>query len=142
MKYLITGVAGFIGYHLAKELSKNNIVYGIDNLNNYYSKKIKIERLRKLKKNKNIKFTKINIANLIRLKNYVRNKKFDAIIHLASQPGVQYSLKNRKSYFDNNIKSQFNLPETIAEFNLTKTLFMGAPHLIMEKNQTRVKIII
>ena len=50
MKYLITGVAGFIGYHLAKELSKNNIVYGIDNLNNYYSKKIKIERLRKLKK--------------------------------------------------------------------------------------------
>ena len=126
MKYLITGVAGFIGYHLAKELSKNNIVYGIDNLNNYYSKKIKIERLRKLKKNKNIKFTKINIANLIRLKNYVRNKKFDAIIHLAAQPGVQYSLKNRKSYFDNNIKSQFNLLETIAEFNLTKNFIYGS----------------
>ena len=52
--------------------------------------------------------------------------KIDAIIHLAAQPGVQYSPKNRKSYFDNNIKSQFNLLETIAEFNLTKNFIYGS----------------
>jgi len=105
MKYLITGVAGFIGYHLANNLSKKNLVFGIDNLNGYYSKKIKIERLKELKKNKNFKFFKINLSNWGKLKNFLKNKKFDAIIHLAAQPGVQYSLKNRRSYFDNNIKA-------------------------------------
>ena len=55
MKYLVTGAAGFIGYRLAKKLSKKHIVYGIDNLNSYYSKDVKIERLITLKKNKNLK---------------------------------------------------------------------------------------
>ena len=58
MKYLITGVAGFIGFHLAKNLSKKNLVFGIDNLNSYYSKKIKIERLKILKKKKILNFLK------------------------------------------------------------------------------------
>ena len=126
MKYLITGVAGFIGYHLANNLSKKNLVFGIDNLNGYYSKKIKIERLKKLKKNKNFKFFKINLSNWGELKNFLKNKKFDAIIHLAAQPGVQYSLKNRRSYFDNNIKAQFNLLEIIAKFDATKKFIYGS----------------
>ena len=126
MKYLITGVAGFIGYHLANNLSKKNLVFGIDNLNGYYSKKIKIERLKELKKNKNFKFSKINLSNWGELKNFLKNKKFDAIIHLAAQPGVQYSLKNRRSYFDNNIKAQFNLLEIIAKFDATKKFIYGS----------------
>ena len=72
MKYLITGVAGFIGYHLANNLSKKNLVFGIDNLNGYYSKKIKIERLNELKKNKNFKFSKINLSNWGELKNFFK----------------------------------------------------------------------
>ncbi len=126
MKYLITGVAGFIGFHLAKNLSKKNLVFGIDNLNNYYSKKIKIERLKILKRKKSFKFSQINISNWNTLKKFLKDKKFDAIIHLAAQPGVQYSLKNRKSYFDNNIKAQFNLLETIAKFNVTKKFIYGS----------------
>ncbi len=126
MKYLITGAAGFIGFHLTKKLSKKNVVYGIDNLNNYYSKKIKFERLKELKKSKNFKFIKMNLANLDALKKFIQNKKFESIIHLAAQPGVQYSLKNRKSYFDNNVKAQFNLLETIAEFKVTKKFIYGS----------------
>lgn len=126
MKYLITGAAGFIGFHLSKKLSKKNFVYGIDNLNNYYSKKIKIERLNILKKNKNFKFFKINLSNWNVLKKFIHNKKFDAIIHLAAQPGVQYSLKNRKSYFDNNLKAQFNLLETITKFKISKIFIYGS----------------
>ena len=126
MKYLITGAAGFIGFHLAKKLSTKNVVYGIDNLNNYYSKNIKIERLNILKKNKNFKFFKINLSNWNILKKFIHNKKFDAIIHLAAQPGVQYSLKNRKSYFDSNLKAQFNLLEAIAEFKISKIFIYGS----------------
>ena len=140
MKYLITGVAGFIGYHLANNLSKKNLVFGIDNLNGYYSKKIKIERLKELKKNKNFKFSKINLSNWRELKNFLKNKKFDAIIHLAAQPGVQYSLKNRRSYFDNNIKAQFNLLEIIAKFDATKKFIYGSSSSVYgeksNKNET------
>lgn len=138
MKYLITGVAGFIGFHLAKKLSKKNMVYGIDNLNNYYSKKIKIERLNKLKKNKNFKFVKLNLTNSVALKKFIQNKKFVSIIHLAAQPGVQYSLKNRKSYFDNNVKAQFNLIELIAEFKITKNFIYGSSSSVYgeKSNQT------
>ena len=140
MKYLITGVAGFIGFHLTKNLSEKNLVFGIDNLNNYYSKKIKIERLEELKKKKKFKFYQINLSDWNILKKFLKNKKFDAIIHLAAQPGVQYSLKNRKSYFDNNIKAQFNLLEAIAKFNVTKKFIYGSSSSVYgeksNKNET------
>jgi UDP-glucuronate 4-epimerase len=126
MKYLVTGAAGFIGYHLAKELSKKHIVYGIDNLNNYYSKDVKIERLITLKKNKNFKFIKLNLINWNSLSKFIKNKKFETIFHLAAQPGVQYSLKNRKSYFDNNLKAQFNLLESIVKFKVTNKFIYGS----------------
>ena len=61
-----------------------------------------------------------------RIKKFFKNKKFDAIIHLAAQPGVQYSLINRRSYFDNNIKAQFNLLESIAKFDATKKFIYGS----------------
>ena len=78
MKYLITGSAGFIGFHLANSIlkNKNNQVFGIDNLNNYYSISLKKKRTRILKKNKNFFFKKIDLTRFSILKNYITIIKF------------------------------------------------------------------
>ena len=91
---LITGCAGFIGFHLAKELSKKTRVLGIDSLNSYYSVKLKKQRLSLLKKNKNFKFLKIDLNNFENLKTKLKNQNFKCIVHLAAQPGVRISIKN------------------------------------------------
>jgi UDP-glucuronate 4-epimerase len=111
MKLLVTGCAGFIGFHLTKALiKKKNIVVGIDSLNNYYSKSLKVSRLRILKKNKrNFFFFKKNLTNINDIEKIFKNHKFDAVIHLAAQPGVRYSLINPRAYIDNNIVAFFNI---------------------------------
>ena len=129
MRYLITGVAGFVGFHLANKLCKNkkNIIFGIDNLNNYYSKKIKKERLLLLKRNKNFKFYKLNLESKKSVQDFFKkNKDFKVIFHLAAQPGVQFSLKNRESYFNNNLKVQFNILESIVNRKSTKQFIYGS----------------
>tara|TARA_B100000886_G_scaffold285373_1_gene209815 strand:- start:75 stop:1058 length:984 start_codon:yes stop_codon:yes gene_type:complete len=129
MRYLITGVAGFVGFHLANKLCKNkkNIIFGIDNLNNYYSKKIKKERLLLLKRNKNFKFYKLNLESKKSVQDFFKkNKDFKVIFHLAAQPGVQFSLKNRESYFNNNLKVQFNILESIVNSKSTKQFIYGS----------------
>ena len=111
MKILVTGCAGFIGFHLTKALiKKKNIVVGIDSLNNYYSKSLKISRLRILKKNKNkFFFFKKNLTNINEIEKIFKKHKFEVIIHLAAQPGVRYSLINPRAYIDNNIVAFFNI---------------------------------
>ena len=129
MRYLITGVAGFVGFHLANKLCKNkkNIIFGIDNLNNYYSKKIKKERLLLLKRNKNFKFYKLNLESKKSVQDFFKkNKDFKVIFHLAAQPGVQFSLKNRESYFNNNLKVQFNILDSIVNHKSTKQFIYGS----------------
>ena len=91
-KILVTGCAGFIGSNLVDKLknSKNNIVYGIDNLNNYYDHKLKKKRLKKLSKKKNFTLFKIDISSK---KNILKNFsiiKYDYVFHLAAQAGVRY----------------------------------------------------
>ena len=75
MNILITGVAGFIGSCLAREMAKDHKVYGIDNLNNYYSVNLKIQRLKNLKKLKNFYFKKIDINSDKKLNRYLKKKK-------------------------------------------------------------------
>ena len=129
MRYLITGVAGFVGFHLAKKLctNKKNIIFGIDNLSNYYSKKIKKERLLLLKRNKNFKFYKLNLESKKSIQDFFKkNRDFKVIFHLAAQPGVQFSLKNRESYFNSNLKVQFNILESIVNYKSTKQFIYGS----------------
>ena len=94
MKILITGCAGFIGYHTCLKYlsSKRNIVVGLDSLNSYYSTKLKKDRLKELKKKskKNFKFIKVDICNFNFLIKKIGNYKFDLVIHLAAQAGVRY----------------------------------------------------
>tara|TARA_B100001123_G_C15343016_1_gene1035831 strand:- start:7316 stop:8287 length:972 start_codon:yes stop_codon:yes gene_type:complete len=111
MQILITGVAGFIGFNISRFLllNKNIKVYGIDNINDYYSISLKLDRIQQLKKFKNFKFKKIDITNKIKLENFFKNKNFSLIINLAAQAGVRYSLKNPSEFVKNNILGFYNL---------------------------------
>ena len=89
---LVTGCAGFIGFHLSKKLlDQGNKIVGIDSIDNYYSKKLK-KRIHLLKKSNKFNFLKVDIANYEKLKQLVK-KKIKIIIHLAAQPGVRISIK-------------------------------------------------
>ena len=113
MKILITGCAGFIGFHLSEKLLKNKNfkIVGVDNLNSYYSVKLKKLRLNILKKNKKFKLFKIDISNYNKLKKIFNENKFDIVINLAAQAGVRYSIINPKDYVQTNILGFFNILE-------------------------------
>ena len=120
MSTLITGCAGFIGFHAAKTyLNKNRKIIGLDNLNNYYSVKLKRDRLKLLTKNKkNFKFYKCDLLNFKKLDEIVKKNKIKFIIHLAAQAGVRDSIKNPKKYFDNNVVVFFNILEICKKYKL------------------------
>ena len=110
MKIFITGAAGFIGFSLSLDLlKKKHIVYGIDNLDNYYSLKLKKEKIRILKKYKNFNFKKVDISKIKQLDNYLKNKNFDIIFHFAAQAGVRHSIIAPKKYIKSNIKGFKNI---------------------------------
>ncbi len=108
---LITGCAGFIGFHLAKELSKNIKVLGIDSLNKYYSVKLKKKRLSLLKENKKFKFLKMDLNNFNKLRNKIKNQNIKCIVHLAAQPGVRVSIKNPHNTLLQNLLAFSNIIE-------------------------------
>ncbi len=112
MRILITGVAGFIGFSVAKNLlNKNFKVIGVDNLNNYYSTNLKKERIKTLKKFKNFIFFKKNCTDFNFLNNKLKNIKISLVIHLAAEVGVRNSYSKPNLYFNNNIKAFFNILE-------------------------------
>ena len=102
MNILITGAAGFIGFHLIQKLcenSKYNII-GIDNLNSYYDVNLKKNRLKILKKNKNFTFKKIDLTKNLFLKKVFDQYKIKYVVNLAAQAGVRYSIERPEKYFD------------------------------------------
>ena len=126
-KILITGVAGFIGFSLAKKFLKNNYkIYGIDNVNNYYDTKLKIDRLKILKNNKKFFFKKIDLKNFKDLENYIKQNKINFIIHLAAQAGVRFSLKNPQTYIDNNITGFLNILEIMKKRKIKKIIYASS----------------
>jgi UDP-glucuronate 4-epimerase len=136
-KILVSGVAGFIGFHLVKKLVKNEYdVVGVDNINDYYDVNLKYGRLNKLGIDKtkieynkiiesdrldNFRFIKVNIEDKDSLFGIFRNEKFDNVCHLAAQAGVRYSLENPYAYIDSNIYGFMNVLEGCRQFE-TKNL--------------------
>ena len=112
MKYLITGAAGFIGFHLSKRLlEQGNSVVGIDNLNEYYDVNLKKARLSKLKGNLGFTFHKLDLVDRKGIEKLFSEDNFDCVVNLAAQAGVRYSLTNPHAYIDSNIVGFLNILE-------------------------------
>ncbi len=113
MKILVTGSAGFIGYHLSKKILKlsNHKVIGIDNLNNYYDQKLKISRLKNILDYKKFKNYKIDISDKKKIFKIFKKYNPKIVVHLAAQAGVRYSLLNPTAYIDSNLKGFGNILE-------------------------------
>jgi len=136
MKILVTGCAGFIGYHLSNTLIKNkHDVYGIDNLNNYYDFDLKKSRLKILKKSHRFKFKKLDIKNFNKLLIFCKKIQPDIIVNLAAQAGVRYSFKNPKVYIDSNIRGFINILETARLINC-KNLIYASSSSVYGDNKT------
>ena len=126
-KILITGAAGFIGYHLSRSLLKDGIiVFGVDNLNNYYDTDLKKQRLKRLKSFKNFTFKKIDIIDEKKLNNAFLNFNPSIVIHLAAQAGVRYSIENPRSYLNSNLIGFHNIIEQCKQCKIDKLIYASS----------------
>lgn len=112
MNLLVTGAAGFLGYHIARRmLDAGAQVTGVDNLNSYYDPRLKIARLRLLHQHRGFSFRRLDLADRASAESLFASQSFDAIVHLAAQAGVRYSLDHPHAYIDSNITAFLNVLE-------------------------------
>jgi len=128
MKILVTGAAGFIGFHTCSKLVKQgHEVYGIDNINDYYDPKLKFDRLNELGFNEaetklfkkkaqsakynSLRFSRIDLVDNDSIDNLFKQEQFEVVCNLAAQAGVRYSIENPKAYIDSNISGFLNILE-------------------------------
>jgi UDP-glucuronate 4-epimerase len=112
MKILVTGAAGFIGFHTSlKLLGRGDEVVGLDNLNSYYDVRLKEARLDQLTPQSAFRFVRADLADSKSMAELFRAERFDSVIHLAAQAGVRYSLKNPHAYVDSNLVGFTNILE-------------------------------
>ena len=131
MEVLITGAAGFIGFHLTKKLIENNFsILGFDNLNNYYDKNLKLARLNELKKyskNKNnFKFVEGDISNEGEINNAFKQHKPKIVFNLAAQAGVRYSIENPMAYIQSNIVGFANILELSKSYKIDHLIYASS----------------
>jgi len=125
--FLITGSAGFIGFHLAKKfLQENKKVIGIDNINDYYDTDLKKNRLKILAKYKNFKFYKKDLTKANSIELIFKKNKIDYVVHLAAQAGVRYSVINPNAYITSNINGYFNILNLSKKFKVKHFIFASS----------------
>ncbi|HOY67566.1 MAG TPA: NAD-dependent epimerase [Candidatus Ozemobacteraceae bacterium] len=123
MRVLVTGAAGFIGFHLSQRLlERGDEVVGFDNLNSYYDVTLKDARLKQLLAKPGFRFVKGDLADRHALEQLFANNRFDRVVNLAAQAGVRYSLKNPHAYIESNILGFTNILEGCRHANV--------PHLV------------
>jgi len=112
MKILVTGAAGFIGFHLTIHLLKRgDDVVGVDNLNDYYDVQLKHSRLQIVQNHQNFSFIQADISDRVAIEKIFAENRFDRVINLAAQAGVRYSIENPQAYIDANIVGFMNILE-------------------------------
>jgi len=142
MNVLVTGAAGFIGFHLCRVLiAKGYSVYGIDNINDYYDVNLKYARLNELgiereeaeqflnqviSSNLNFSFLRINLEDRIELPKIFKKEKFEVVINLAAQAGVRYSIENPESYVDSNLVGFLNILECCRHNNIKHLIYASS----------------
>ena len=141
MKILVTGAAGFIGFHLSKQLIESgHEVVGIDNINNYYDINLKYARLKELGITNvsdnnfvasetfgdSFHFIKMNLEDEIRLPEIFRTYSFDTVCNLAAQAGVRYSIENPMKYINSNLVGFTNLLECVRNSNIKKFMYASS----------------
>lgn len=127
MKVLITGVSGFIGFHLTNLLlNKGFDILGIDNMNEYYDGKLKKDRLEILKNKNNFNFFEIDIKDKISLDKIFENEKPDYVINLAAQAGVRYSITNPYAYVDSNLIGFVNILEACRTYPVKHLIYASS----------------
>ena len=141
MKLLITGAAGFIGYHLCKSmLNEDYEILGIDNLNDYYDKKLKNGRLEILNKHKNFRFEKIDISERQNLTDAFIKFRPNKVVNLAAQAGVRYSLENPYVYIDSNISGFLNLIELSRQYDVEGFIYASSSSVYGANKKTPFSI--
>ena len=111
-KILVTGAAGFIGFHLSRRLLKDgDAVVGLDNLNDYYDVSLKQARLKLLQKNEGFRFIRASLADRNEMDSLFAKNGFEIVVNLAAQAGVRYSLENPYAYLDSNLTGFLNILE-------------------------------
>jgi UDP-glucuronate 4-epimerase len=137
MKVLVTGIAGFIGFHVAKRLLHEGYdVVGFDNLNDYYEVQLKIDRLKELQvenlesnwisNNSKLKFVKADLMEKDVLMKLFQDERFDYVVHLAAQAGVRYSLTEPQKYIDSNITGFLNILECCRNYPVKHLVFASS----------------
>ena len=151
MKILVTGTAGFIGFHLTKLLlSHGHKIHGYDGITSYYDIKLKQNRQEILLKDSNFTFSKGMLEDSDNVTKIVNQFKPEVIIHLAAQAGVRYSLENPRAYIDSNIIGTFNILEAAKNINVNHLLMASTssvygantkmPFTEMDKADTQLTI--
>jgi UDP-glucuronate 4-epimerase len=124
---LITGCAGFIGFHLAKRMLNDGVtVIGIDNLNDYYDVSLKQARLDILKEYSTFRFVRHDLVNYEGLEICFQHYQFPLVVHLAAQAGVRYSLKNPRAYLDSNLIGFFNILEVCHQHQISHLIYASS----------------
>ena len=127
MTTLITGIAGFIGSHLARNLLiRGDKILGIDNISDYYDINLKYDRLNSLKSYKNFIFEKIDISNYSDLEKIIKKYKVSKICHLAAQAGVRYSLEAPMEYIKSNIVGHLNMLEICRNYEIRNIVYASS----------------
>ncbi|MDR2595237.1 MAG: NAD-dependent epimerase [Fibromonadaceae bacterium] len=130
MNILVTGIAGFIGNAVAaKLLERGDKVIGLDNMNSYYSVELKEARLRRICLNPDSpdsRIYRIDICDKQKLTEIFQSDKIDAVVHLAAQAGVRYSLENPQAYIDSNITGTLNIFECCKDFGVKRIVFASS----------------
>tara|TARA_X000000950_G_scaffold106258_1_gene133829 strand:- start:27650 stop:28678 length:1029 start_codon:yes stop_codon:yes gene_type:complete len=152
MKILVTGAAGFIGFHTCLKLvNQGHEVYGIDNINDYYCPELKFDRLKELGFNstetklfKNVvlsvkfnslRFSRIDLLDHESINRLFKQEQFEVVCNLAAQPGVRYSLENPKAYIDSNISGFLNILECCRNHNIKHLVYASSSSVYGENKK-------